>query len=575
MHRSTGWSVLAAVWGMVFAVAGVASAQSASLHIDGDWFRQSLERDIAAPFTDFVLVKNDIYHSGQLAAKAGFFRSEMLDSWVVPQIPSGTELIKRSLQMNQGRYIYSASVGYRWLNGESGFANTERYRQAASLASDFIIANGKDNVNGGWFWGFRADGQKDATGGPNIANSSWDHYDTKKTIGHAAILTGLSRTYEITNNSNYWNAAKDVWNTIDTQLRDSYGWPMNGVSRDFSTLEVTPTKPTTERNHIPDRPDMNVMMHTFESLQAMYIAAPSAEKAQVGQKLRDWGNFLMNNCYMDMPGQPNKGIFPEKFMSVRQDQNHNWVASPTWQPILSDYSYTYEKYNSTTKLWEPKTKLMDGDDYTNLGHSIETTYFVSRAVELLEANGHISAAEKNDWLTKAAKVIRFCLDSGYKPYTYTDKNGVSRTLNGLIETASFAGVADNKAPGTWPQLEMMRAVAHWAVVRGGAAGGGLSEDDLWEYFDETLAMATGQSPFLNITGQWAHFMDPQDGGWNGFLAEGYTSTSGKAGDWGGPYHDAMFYDEMLRLLSLASVPEPGAVGIVAFASLFLLRRRGA
>lgn len=460
-------------------------------HVDEQWIRNSLDRDVARPFADV----------GQRAN--GFFRADIGDHWTVPASPS------LGLQMSQGRSIYAMDVASRWLAGDPAYANTARYATMAAKGCDFLLQYDRSPV-GGWYWGFNANGTVPT-------DNTWDKYSANQSIGIAAVGMGLARTYGLTGDMTYWNAAKDAWNVLDTRLRDAWGNPTAGKVYNFSGEIVSSSE---------NRPNMNHLMHTFETLQHMYAVAPAADKQTFGDALREWGNDLVNNAYRDRPGYSNQGYFPDVF-----------DRDPTTGAFVAP-AIVYQASNPSDPA---NTRRFTGGQ-VNCGHSIETAFFLSRGVELLEANGQISADEAEAWLTAAEKTLNYAIATGYDGerhvlYAIADYDGNLRAGQTIAEGAK---------PDAWMTLELLRATMHWAAVRG--------RSDLWDEFDAALAMAQ------------VHMIDAADGGWCAYD----RFNDGKSSTWGGPYHDAMFYDEALRLVT---IPEPATLALLACGAAMLVRRR--
>lgn len=460
-------------------------------------------------------LQNDIL--GQIPDVAvmdnGFVRTDVGDGWSVSgDPPSG-------LQMSQGRTGYVLGMASRQLQDVVSSSRWQQINTACTSVSDYILDKGVTSY-GGYYWGFNYDGSIPESG-------NYDQYDSNYALGIAAVGMAMANAYQVSGQSKYYQGVTDAWNAIDQNMRDNWGNPISAMEPDFSDILQGTQQET--------RPNMNHLMHTLEMLRATYEVAPASDKAAWGQALSQWTGYLMNDCYKARPGYANHGYWPD----------------------------VYEV--------NPSTGTMDipADGYVNAGHSIETAYFVSRTVEMLQADGVIDSTTAQDWIDKAGKVLNYCVETAYRPYNYVE-NGQNKTAFVLFENADFDGnIEPGQEPGSWQQAELMRALAHFATLRGQA--GDLTETEMWAIFDDILLVATGQAPALGIEGQTAHFMDMEDGGWVRWTDDG-TSTSGRLGSWGGSYHEGMLYDELLRLDALP-VPEPASLSLMGLGALALLRKR--
>ncbi len=442
----------------------------------------------------------------------GFVRTDVGDGWSVSGDPTGN-----GLQMSQGRTGYTLGMASRQLQGVVSSSRLQEINNACTRVSDYILNNGITS-HGGYYWGFNYDGSIPESG-------SYDQYDSNYALGIAAVGMAMANAYQVSGQSQYYQGVTDAWNVIDQNMRDSWGNPISAMEPDFSDILQGSNQET--------RPNMNHLMHTLEMLRATYEVAPAGDKAAWGQELSQWTGYLMDECYRDRPGYANHGY---------------------WSDI-------YEVNPSTGAMEVP------ADGYVNAGHSLETAYFVSRTVEMLQADGVIDNATAQSWLDKAGKVVDYCVNTAYAPYTYQE-DGQNKTAFVLFEKADFDGNLDpGQNPGSWQQCELMRALAHFATLRGQA--GDLTEAEMWAIFDQILLVATGQAPGLGIEGETAHFMDMEDGGWVRWTDDG-TSTSGRLGSWGGSYHEGMLYDELLRL---ETVPEPASLSLMGLGAIALLRKR--
>ncbi len=146
--------------------------------------------------------------------------------------------------------------------------------------------------------------------------------------------------------------------------------------------------------------------------------------------------------------------------------------------------------------------------YLNLGHAFEWAYLLSAGVE---------RGLPADFLAPARRF----LDGGLR---------LGQDQDGGIHTAAGPdGVTRLAGKGNWQQCEAIRALLHFAVVRGRA--------DLCSPLERLLAFTR------------AHFLDPEQGGWFEALdPSGVPTRTGKGHEWKVDYHVVGMCTEALRLL---------------------------
>lgn len=95
-------------------------------------------------------------------------------------------------------------------------------------------------------------------------------------------------------------------------------------------------------------------------------------------------------------------------------------------------------------------------------------------------------------------------------------------------TFDYNGGAVHGPKGWWEQCESLRAMTHWAVVRGRV--------DLWPAFDKSLAFSK------------KNLIDTEYGGWFAMYdPEKPNRRGGKGNIWQVGYHVCGFHVEALRL----------------------------
>jgi len=235
---------------------------------------------------------------------------------------------------------------------------------------------------------------------------------------------------------------------------------------------------------------LNQMMHIFEAAMTLYEVTAGADMFDEAVRI---GDFITQTMYRDQLGHAGKGYIPDVYYD-------NWTA-----------------------------KTSDDGGYIQLGHNMEMSFLLSRGVQM---------GMPQAWLTAAENTLNFVLEHGYD------------TDDALISIADYEG--NNKNPSSrkswWEQCELLRALAHWAAVRG--------RDDLWPLFDDSLAMVQG------------HFIDPLYGGWY----EDYDGVQKpeKGSIWKAGYHETMLGEEALRLAG-ATPGDADIDGDVDLDDLFTVR----
>jgi mannose/cellobiose epimerase-like protein (N-acyl-D-glucosamine 2-epimerase family) len=179
-----------------------------------------------------------------------------------------------------------------------------------------------------------------------------------------------------------------------------------------------------------------------------------------------------------------------------------------------DRGYLSESYDAN---WKPT-----GNPAANPGHLFEWASLLSRAVELGADPKFLQLGSRN-------------LDLGLKSY--------NKEVGGL-GGRNAAGEPTNML--WWPQCEVIKATAHYAILRG--------RSDLWPWHHQTL-------DFVKKT-----YLDPEDGGWfEGYIPGKPREALGERAYIKGavdgpelsPYHmTSMFYD-LWRITNPKYKPESG------------------
>ena len=284
-----------------------AQVKAIDQHISSTWVLNALKNYVDAP----KITNNEQWSNG-------FWRTDTAS-------PPRTS----SLLMSQGRDTYVMATASKWL-GNSQY----NYIGAATKGCDFLLNDCWDSTYGGYYWGFNYNGTIPT-------DDYWNPYHDKSAIGHAAVMLAMASTYQQTGNIKYWNAAVQAWNVIDTNLRSSTNPSgiLDSKVRDFSSVGGDPYVNKTR----PIPPNLNGIMHTFESLLTMYMDAPAADKQTFYNKTLDLGNFMTQQLFANQAGYTDRGYIADKW----NDSN--------WTPL----------------------SIADGG-YVNFGHNIETGFLLSR-----------------------------------------------------------------------------------------------------------------------------------------------------------------------------------------------------
>lgn len=157
-------------------------------------------------------------------------------------------------------------------------------------------------------------------------------------------------------------------------------------------------------------------------------------------------------------------------------------------------------------LWRPLTTEAGG--VIDLGHAFEWAFLLSAGVE----RGLCA-----DLLAPAGRFLEGGLRLGLDPVD-----------GGIRSAATMEAVPKPGGKGWWQQCEAVRALLHWAVIRG--------RGDLWEPAQRVLSFAK------------ARFLDPEHGGWYGQLREdGTPASTHKGHEWKVDYHVVGMCAEAVRL----------------------------
>lgn len=210
----------------------------------------------------------------------------------------------------------------------------------------------------------------------------------------------------------------------------------------------------------------NPMMHLFEALLALHDVTGSRQVLEETQALAD---AIFGRLF-----QHHQGCLPELF-------------DVEWKPLAPSRGGRIE-----------------------LGHQFEWAFLLSRAVE--------------------KGLPRRFLKTGGRLLDYGMKHAYDAEAGGIYSRGDYQGNATRGPKGWWEQAEFLRALAHYAALRGRA--------DLWPAFEKSLDFVK------------RNFIDAEHGGWFGSYDPG-TPRDGrrlhKGSPWMVGYHVVGMYAEALRL----------------------------
>jgi mannose/cellobiose epimerase-like protein (N-acyl-D-glucosamine 2-epimerase family) len=226
-------------------------------------------------------------------------------------------------------------------------------------------------------------------------------------------------------------------------------------------------KPKTDRGYtrVIGQNTQNPMMHLFEALLALYDATGS--KAIFKDALAH-ADAIFTKLY-----DQREGRLPELY-------DANWKPAPP-----------------------------ERTGYIELGHQFEWAFLLSHAVE---------KGFPKRFLTVGDRLINYGMKMAY-----------DQEEGGIFSRLDPQGAVIRGPKGWWEQCESLRAMMHYAVVRG--------RKDLWPAFDQSLAYAK------------KYLIDAEYGGWYySYDPKATTQRTNKGSVWQAGYHVSGLYREALRLV---------------------------
>jgi mannobiose 2-epimerase len=220
-------------------------------------------------------------------------------------------------------------------------------------------------------------------------------------------------------------------------------------------------------SRVIDQNCQNPMMHLFEALLALHDATGSKDVFRDAQAHAD---TIFSRLY-----DQREGRLPEYY-------ERDWKPSP------------------------PERR-----GYLELAHQLEWAFLLSHAVE--------------------KGFPKRYLEIGGRLLDYGMKVGYDKEAGGVFSRGDYQGNAMRGAKGWWEQCETLRALMHYAALRG--------RKDLWPAFDQTLQFAK-QTLIDAEYGGWFYSYDPS----------GARRRTAKGSVWQAGYHVSGMYSEALRLAGL-------------------------
>jgi len=397
---------------------------------------------------------------------------------------------QREASLNgQGRQLYSMAIGYEMSH------NDKRYLEGVTKAADFLMKM-HDDQHGGYF---------------NRTTPDLKVLDDNKTGFTSFVIYSLATAGRVTKDQRYLTAAMQAFHEVRDKMRDG-PFLTATKNRDFSGPGARgggggragkgggpakdggappPGGPQAAKGGggFGGPGGHSLNVHMFEALLGLYDATKSKEV---------WDEITAELTAMEKLYDYNLGYLPEGF-------------DKDWKPTGGGGAN-------------------GGAGRMNTGHLFEWASLFSRAVELGADPKFIELGSRS-------------IDLGLK-------NGYNQAVGGL------GGVNAQGQPSQmlwWPQCEVLKATAHYAILRG--------RSDLWPVFEKTLAFVK------------TNYFDTKDGGWFEYYIPGTPrealpvsrqvpgATASLKGAVDGPewgsYHQTSMYHDLWRITDPKYKPGPG------------------
>ena len=354
-------------------------------------------------------------------AFTGLFYTHLDRDWTQENYPNGN-----MTSISQSRAIYSNVKAYHTA-AELG-QDAGRFTAATQAGADYLLSpNVWDDLYGGWCWGIKV--------GPVISSTR------KNAYGQVHPVFALAHAYTVTGDQTHLDGALTGFDAFSTHQADpGYTGAYQGdANQDWSD---------------PGLRNLDYMCHTFETQFALWQTLPDhhARKAEVRQMLEDTGNHIATHMIQPMqgPGNENKAFIP-------------WYYDDTWTPLMGepdprDWWGGHWRYASPGHQFEYAFLLSRAVEFGAVEPAIGQVWLdkseklINYAMEYaFDEVGDATADPLNKYMAVKYDRLDFgtAFDQGV-PVIHENYAG-----DPLLPTLTW-----------WPQAEAARALGHWAQVRG-------------------------------------------------------------------------------------------------------------
>lgn len=352
----------------------------------------------------------------------------------------------------------------------------------------------------------------------------WKLYGTQREAslnGQGRQLYTMVIGLEVSEDKRYLDAVIKGADFLMKMHDDKYGGYYNRVSPDLQTV-IDDTKTSFTSFVI-----FSLAHAARVTKDPRYANAALNAFREVRDKMRD-GPFFRNSMTRDFSGPARPRAARGHGQDVHQFEALLALYDATrskevWAEITAEMAAMEKFFNrelgyypeSYDESWKPLG--------TNKGHLFEWASLFSRAVEL-------GADPK--FIELGSRTIDFALKTAY-----------NNEIGGVVGATGKTSRHGPNAMLWWPQCELLKATAHYAILRG--------RSDLWPYYHKTLDLVKKE------------YLDTQYGGW----FEAYDPGSPRQGEpafvkgavdgpeWGAYHQTSMFYD-IWRITDPNYKPEP-------------------
>jgi mannose/cellobiose epimerase-like protein (N-acyl-D-glucosamine 2-epimerase family) len=416
--------------------------------------------------------------------------NDLLDYWVKAAVmPNG--FIQENLdrqwkpwgEQREASLNGQGRVLYTLAVGYEMSGGDKRYLDATTKAADFLLKM-HDDQYGGYY---------------NRVSPDLKVIDDTKGGFQSFVIFSLAHAARVTKNQKYAKAAMDAFHELKAKMSDG-PFITGNFKRDFSgpAARGAGGGPSGRRGAgarsgagAPDG-----------------AAAPQGTPARGGFQMAPGGHRLDVHMFEALLG-----------LYEATKSKEVWDVITAQMDVMAkvyDYNLGYlsESYDAN---WKPT-----GTPGANAGHLFEWASLLSRAVELGADPKFIELGSRN-------------LDLGLKSYNK--------------EVGGLGGRNASGAPSNmlwWPQCEVIKATAHYAILRG--------RSDLWPYHQQTLDFVK------------KNYLDTQYGGWfEGYIPGSPREALGERAYIKGavdgpelsPYHNLSMLHDLWRITDPKYKPESG------------------